>query len=222
MKHDHFISFRKYPDPQIARDMAGRFEGEGIRTRLVDNTPRFDPTFSQSTAQYQYEVQVKAGDVARAAHLLEVWMEEEIADVTADYYLMDFTDDELYDVLFKRGEWSPFDYRLAMKLLTERGKSVSPEELNTLYRNRFSEMAKPDERPTIMIITGYVFLLLAGIPSIFIGYSLLHSTHELPDGKRISTYGAADRRHGQILFYTGITICVIVLAWRMWRACSSF
>ena len=82
---------------------------------------------------------------------------------------MEFTDEELYDVLLKSDEWNKFDYTLAQKLLSDRGKSIDEELLNSLKKQRLEDLAKPDEGQKPWIIAGYFLALLGGFIGLIIG-----------------------------------------------------
>ncbi|MEP7095275.1 MAG: hypothetical protein ABI793_14530, partial [Flavobacterium sp.] len=117
-----------------------------------------------------------------------------------------FTDDELYEILLKADEWNEFDYKLAQKILTQRGKSVDTELLKALKKQRLDLLTKPEEDQKSSIMAGYIFAILGGFLGILIGYSLWTSKKTLPNGQKVYSYNEKDRVHGKNIFYIGLII----------------
>lgn len=55
--------------------------------------------------------------------------EELLIEPLNPYYLFDFSNHELLDVLRKPEDWSTFDTELSMWILKERGREIDPGEL---------------------------------------------------------------------------------------------
>jgi hypothetical protein len=168
-----------------------------------------DVTFSGSTLLNQYEVRIGIADFEKAEAVLEKEAENILNKIDEDYYLLSFTNEELYEVLLKSDEWNIFDYKLAQKILTNRGKTIDPEMLASLRNERLKILAQPEENQKPWIITGYLFSFLGG--GIGIGYSLWTSKKTLPNGERIYSYNDADREHGKMIFFIGLIIFPLAL-----------
>ena len=68
-------------------------------------------------------VKVRQEDFEKANEF--VLQEEDISGLDVNYYLNDFTNEELIEILIKPHEWSAFDRTLAPKLLLERGYDIN-------------------------------------------------------------------------------------------------
>lgn len=203
---ENFTTFRKFPTLDQAKELEILLNKNNIKTFLADNLPPVDVTFSGSTLQNQYEVKIEAADFEKAENILEKDTENILNEIDKDYYLLSFSDEELYEVLLKSDEWNVFDYKLAQKILTERGKAIDPEMLAALKKERLQILAKPEENQKPWIIAGYLFSLLGGGIGIVIGYSLWKSKKTLPNGERIYSYNEEDRKHGKTIFIIGSII----------------
>lgn len=199
---EEYTVITTFIDPAPARELAEWFESKGVSAILTDTTPRFDASFANQTAVYEYQVRVPSSELERAQRL----MEEADADsaIAEDHYLRDFTDEELFDVIRKKDEWSDIDYTLALRLLTERGHLMDTSVIEKLQRERLEELAQPSKRQHLLVALGYLFVLLGGIPAIFIGLSLAKLTKKLPDGRKVALYQEADRRHGVLIYRLGM------------------
>jgi hypothetical protein len=212
---ENFIAFRSFPTLNQARELELLLNKNNIKTVLGDNIPPLDITFSGSTLQNQYEIKIDPSDFEKAEAILEKDTENLLDTIDKDYYLLNFTNDELYEILLNSDEWNVFDYKLAQKLLTDRGKTIDSEMLTSLKKERLKTLAKPEESQKTWIIAGYLFALLGGGIGIVIGYSLWRSKKTLPNGERVYSYNAEDRKNGQRIFLISIIIFPIALILRI-------
>jgi hypothetical protein len=159
----------------------------------------------------QYEIKINLSDFEKAEAILEKEAENILDKIDKDYYLLSFTNEELYEVLLNSDEWNIFDYKLAQKILENRGKTIDPEMLATLKKERLKILSKPDENQKPWIIAGYLFSILGGGIGILIGYSLWTSKKTLPNGERIYSYEIEDRNHGKTILIIGLIIFPLAL-----------
>ena len=208
--------FRKFPSQLQANELKSLLEKNGIDSTVANNIPSLDATFSGSTLLHEYEVRIPQVDFELAEKILDKDTEDLLNEIPKDYYLFDFTDEELYEILQKRDEWNAFDYSLAQKILQKNGKSITQDYLAELKNERLSELSKPDENQKTLIIAGYIFAILGGAIGIIIGYSLWKSKNTLPNGKKVHSYNADDREHGLYIFVIGLIITFIAIIWRIY------
>jgi len=212
-QEEAWVVITSFIDPAPARDLAEWLETKGVSAVLTDTTPRFDVGFANQTAVYEYQVRVPSMQLEQAQSLMEEAGKE--IEIAEDHYLLGFTDEELFDILRKKDEWSDVDYHFAQRLLKQRGHSVDESTLETLRSERLAEMVQPPKRQHILVLLGYMFVLLGGIPAIFIGLSLSKMKKKLPDGRKIWLYQEADRRHGVIIYRLGILVFPIAILARI-------
>jgi len=210
-----YAVFKKFPDFDQAKEVSEFLTKNGIPTILGDNVPPVDITFSGNTIQHQIEIRIQQKDFEKAQELLEKQAKILTENIEEDYYLLDFTNEELYEILLNADEWNEFDYVLAQKLLTERGKPISKELLDTLKAERIKKLAKPDEGQTFWIVLGYIFSILGGFVGIIIGYFLMTSKKTLPNGQKVYSYKKTDRTHGTYIFYLGIITVPVLLIYKV-------
>ncbi|MGK0429971.1 MAG: hypothetical protein ACJARX_001644, partial [Psychroserpens sp.] len=141
---DNYSIFRKFPTLEQANELKELFLESGIESILADNTPSVDITFSGNTLQTEVEIRLRQSDFKKAEVILEKNAEDLINQIDKDYYLFEFSDDELYEILVKSDEWSAFDYTLAQKLLKDRGKPVDDVLINSLKSKRLKDLSVPD------------------------------------------------------------------------------
>ena len=213
---EDFSIFRTFSNPDQVKELQSLLNGHGIESVVADNTSPVDITFTGGASiNDKYEVRIKASDFKKAEGILEQKAEESLKDIDPNYYLFDFSNEELYDILLKADEWNKLDYALAQKILKDRGKSIDKDLIETLRKQRLEQLAKPEEGQKAWVIAGYVFSILGGFIGLVIGYFLWTAKKTLPNGQKVYTYSAKDRKNGQIIFYIGLIIFPIALLYRL-------
>ena len=207
---ENFNVFRSFSTLAQAQELEALLNENNISTVLGDNIAPVDVTFSGSTLLNKYEVKISPFDFEKAEFIVEEEAGNLLDKIDKEYYLFSFTNDELYEVLIKSDEWNPFDYKLAQKLLINRGEKVDAEMLDSLKKERLKALAKPEESQKSWIIAGYLFSFLGGGVGVIIGYSLWSSKKTLPNGERIYSYKSEDRKHGKNIFIIGLIVFPIL------------
>lgn len=214
MSNDHYITFQKFSDPGEALNLLDLLKEQQIEGVFEDCSASFDPTFSNSGLNKEYRVKLLKSDFEPARQLLLKLHASQLENVDPGYYLFDFTDEELIEILNKQNEWSHFDFLLAQKILKDRGKDFDPDEIEKLWKKRITELAVPERKQTGWIIFGYICALAGGLLGIFIGWYL--STHKktLPNGNIVYAYSQPDRKHGSLILMLGV---VSIISWSLFK-----
>lgn len=191
-----FLTFQKFNDAGLANEIAERLRQSNIEYQLEDNNKIFDPSFANNTFEPDINLKIKPEDFSNADKALEAYYKASLAETDKDYYLFEFSDDELVEIIAKPDEWGRFDYQLAQKILSDRGKEVNPEIAGMLKTQRIKELAKREIVHSYWIYAGYIFAIVGGLFGIIIGWTLAYFKKTLPDGTRINAYSVKDRNHG--------------------------
>lgn len=211
---NEFTSFRKYPDIVQAEQLEQLLIENNIECILTNNSSGLDSNFS-SELLTEYEVKVRFNNFKKAEHLVEELAEVQLNQLPDNYYLLEFTDEELYDIVVKKDEWNEFDYLLALKLLKKRGQPVDDEQIKELNNKRITELAKPEKDQTVWIAIGYTLALFGGFLGLITGYVLWTSDKTLPNGEKVYTYSERDRKHGRFIVILSIVVLLIFTLYRI-------
>lgn len=195
---------------QQAQELGDWLDEHQIAYRIGDNLPVYDLHFSASVHADRYEVQISPADFPKAEQLLKTWEKEQLADLPADYYLFEFSDEELYSILIAPDTWHDRDVALAEQILKQRGVIVVAQQLESLRKLRNEQLAIPEQNQSAWIVIGYVVALLSfGVISSFIGYTIWKSQKVLPNGKQVYSYREKDRKKGAVLFWFSLFLVLI-------------
>ncbi len=204
-----FITFQRFNDQIEAMDLGAILEEANIEYVFENASAVFDVTFANSELSKEFRIKIKHSDFERADVLLEQICLAEIDIADKDYFLFEFTDAELIDVVSKKDEWGQFNFMLAQKILKDRGKEMRPEKIASFKKERIEELKKPEESQAGWINLAYVLALFGGLFGIFIGMHLATHKRTLPNGERVYGYSLEDRKHGNTIVIIGAVFFVI-------------
>lgn len=203
-----FVTYQRFNDVEFANLLTALLEENDIPFIMNEEGPVFDPSFSFREDTSHYAVKIRSEDFDRVNQLL-VQNEAEAQVIDEDYYLFDFSDEELKEVLEKADEWSAFDIALSRKILAERGRPISDNELHNLKNKRLEELKAPEKSQKIWIIIGYICAFMGGVLGLFIGWHLFTHKKTLPNGEKVYGYTEQDRKQGKTIFYISILFTII-------------
>lgn len=212
-----FITFQKFNTKNDAIELIDFLETNHIEYVFEDTSLSYDPTFSNNGLEKEFRIRIKQQDFDKVEELLRSFSDVDIDEVEPSYYLLQFTDEELMEVIAKSDTWSPFDYALALKLLKNRGKDLSAAQIDTLRQQRIKELSQPDNDQKMWIVIGYICAFLGGFFGILMGWHLRSHKKTLPDGSRIFAYSYKDRGHGKNILIIGITVTTFLMGIRFYH-----
>jgi hypothetical protein len=225
-----FITYEKFATVPELKELVELLEANNIPYELEDDVQIFDVSFANIQHHRDYRIKLYPEDFDKATELRNNAVLAELDQIDSDYYLFDFTNEELIDLIAKQDEWSPFDFQLAQKLLKDRGRDISAQKIDELKEDRIQELAEPEKHGIGGIVAGYIFIILGGAISfimsgyliplliligLIIGGYIVSSKKILPNGERKHTFIESDRTHGKIILIIGIPVLVIVVLLRL-------
>ena len=216
-----FVTYRRFSSLEDALYYTTFFTENDIEYEVEHNKPPVDATFSGPSVNHEVNIKIKAEDFAKADLLLEESAEAiDISDGT--YYLLDFSDEELLNVIRKYDEWSVDDVVLAQKILKDRGKEISVEKVKELKDERLAQQRKPQSVDGFWLMFSYVLAVLTGWIGIVVGLYFKTFKKTLANGERVFVYDEKSRRKGQILFVLSsvwlLLLLLMALTSKIWTA----
>lgn len=199
-----FSTYRKFIYKDGALELVELLQKNSIDFDLKDNSLRVDSSFGASENNAEFEVQIDADDFKKVEELEEQLVKEKVENVEKDYYLFEYSNEELIEIVLKKEEWNKFDYLLAQKILKEKGREINPELINVIQKQRVEDLSRKEASPTWLIVAGYFFSLLGGVFGLLIGLYLMRYKRNLPNGEKVYGFEKKDRNHGQNIFVLSI------------------
>jgi len=212
---DTFEEYKVFENDLDARECIQILEKHDIPYIVEKTTQVFDPAFAGNTNNDCVVLKLAPEDFLKADSAMVEGVVIEMDTIDRAYYLFDFSDAKLFEVIGKKDEWSEFDFVLAQKILKERGKNVSPELVMSLQNRRLEELSRKEPFPHGWIKSGYSMAFMGGFGGIIIGIHLYSSSKILPNGKKIYIYENDARIHGLAIILIGVIILIIVIYFKL-------
>jgi hypothetical protein len=150
MTKEPLLTFQKFNDKQAALDLAALLKKGNIAFELVDNTAGTDVSFGNKNLAYAYSIKIDANDFSKANDLIQKNVQVQVDAVDKDYFLFNFSNQELVEVIQKKDEWGPFNVLLAQKIMKDRGNEIKPEEVEKLNKQENRRTNKTRSQPKIL------------------------------------------------------------------------
>ena len=204
-----FVTFERFNQIEPAQGLMALLKENNIEYVLENASPDFEVAFVGKQLLQEYRIKLQQKDFERVEDLQQQNSVDNVAVIEDDYYLLKFSDEQLTDIIIKRDEWSKFDFVLAKKILKDRGKEISNEQIILLRKQRILELSKPEKMLSIWLIFGYLATLVGGFGGVIIGWVVSTQKKTLPDGSTVYIYQASDRKHGSKMMLLGIIFLII-------------
>lgn len=209
-----FVIFQSFTDPTVAQDVCELLAAKNIPFEIEDTSSPLDPLIIGNSSDADIRIKLQQQNFSRANAVLDAYYQLQVNAVGKDYYLFEFTDEDLYGILQKPDEWGRLDYALAQKILQERGQETSTGKIEMLKQQRIKELARPEPLDRSWIFLGYLMAVAFSPVGIFYGLAITGFKKTLPNGQRIYSYSRPDRNHGQNIL---IIACCITAVWVVYR-----
>lgn len=205
MSNKGYITFLKFDDVDAINAYAEVLTQNNISFQLEDESYSVDPILqTPGTTIRDFRLKLKPVDFDKANALLERVFEAEINSIDKGYFIFEFTDDELLDVVKKPDEWGHLNYVLAKKLLNDKGITIDKATVEKFENERIKELKKPDKSSNAWIVAAYLAAIFGLFLGVFIGAMLVSFKKTLPNGERVYAYSEQNRKHGLIILIIGL------------------
>jgi hypothetical protein len=208
---EEYLRFKLFQDRQTAEDFAEVLKQNNIDYKIDEDSLMFDASFANHPLARDYVIAVNQTDFKKASSAYDEYFAKQLNDVPADYYLLQFSDDELLDILAKPDEWGAFDYQLSTALLKKRGIDINREKTDRLKADRYYELARPEGEDAKNIVGYYIVSIFFFPVGWIIGWIWGDSKKQLPDGYRVYAYNEKVRLHGRTILLISIVLPVLTV-----------
>jgi hypothetical protein len=204
-----FLSIEQAEDCQTTLSKAGIVSeiegGNSLHNEAAVNMQTGGVAFKH----YAVKIDDSELEVANAAlrEAAKMW----VGELSEDYYLYSFTDEELFNILKFSDLWSSSDYVLAQHILAKHGKLVSEVALKQLRADRIAQLTQPT--PSYLLVN-ILFLLLpiafivGGGLTILRGWYLMNNANSTALTGEYLIFDEESRKWGKFLFWWGIALGV--------------
>lgn len=200
--------FDKYYRKEDADFYFSLFETKGLHPQLEKPYEYFDAIIGHARTNDHYLVRLPKEEFATAQQLITKEVEKN--GVPADYYLRDFTDNELKDILYNVDEWSRQDVAAADILLRERKIDIDAQDVEEKKHLKVEAARKKNTISLPVLILFYVISPWSAVIPLATGLIIYFLKDTDRDGNSVYVFSDTYRQHGLIL---GVIGTISTVAW---------
>lgn len=210
MAKKNFITYQRFLSLYEAKDFMQLLDDHNILYEIEDGALAVDITFTGKPGPSEVRVKIQQSDFNRVNALTENLAKDLISEYSRDHYLFAFSDEELKEVVGKQDEWSKEDFLLAQSILKERGKVVSPAEIEAMRKERILALRKTETASTLWIVVGFLSAVIGGLPGLLLGLVWWTMKKTDPEGEQYYVYDQKTRNIGKIMFFFSLLVVTIL------------
>ena len=195
---DSFYIFKQFRRKEIANELIEKLRQLNIEFEIEDSNKLHGSSHARDNIPGRSVIKLKPEDFIVAQTELENYYKYQTERVDPGYYLFDFTDEELQNIIEQPGEWEDFDFQLAQKILKSKGKEINRRPLE-----ENGKWLYPASHHMRWIYFGYLSAIAGGLFGIITGWHLYYKKKKLPDGRSVYRYSEWERMHGKLILLLG-------------------
>lgn len=202
--------FKTFYSEEDANALGDLLKKNGIKAETGKLRIILDKAIIGDIAQGEVYVKIPGRDFEKANRIINEQIEQNLAVVEKDYYLYEFSNEELQEILDKPDEWSNQDVIIAKKILAQRGVELNEKEIQDKAAKRLLQLSAPEPEKRTRLIIGYLLSFFMPLIGIFYGLMLYNAKKLLPNGQRVPVYSKNVRNNA--INMTSISLLLVVLA----------
>ncbi len=195
-----FLTYTKVHTNEEAQELVKLFTAANIECIIEAERDPLDKVYAGDSLDPFIAVKIPHDYFEKANKVMQQQAQSQLDDINPDYYLFNFTNDELLDVLKDPNEWNYLDQALAKKLLAERKVDIPVNTVDLISAPAFT----PYRLGTATLIVEYVASILFAFAGIFIGVFTLVAYKALKDGSKVKMYDHETRTNATIMLCIGV------------------
>lgn len=190
-------------------------ELQDLEELLKENNLKYFIQESNDIADKKYLLQISPDDFQKVDELCETLVDIDLDKLPDDYYLFEYQDEELVEILLNRSEWSEFDYVIARRILSQRNVNLNDYPVLNIHKDNVKIESIDTEFieesfGTENLVMSYLLALLFG-PYFLVRYFVIITAKErLEDGSLAFKYHKNLRSNAIAICFIGF---VSTFAW---------
>jgi hypothetical protein len=195
-----YFTYASYHSEEDAQDLTQLLDEAAIPYKIEHNRNVLDKIYIGDEMSQLVDVKIEKEKFEQVNELMRNQATSQFNNIREDYYLLEFTDEELIDVVRNKNEWNAFDQGLAEKILNERKVTYD----RSIITNPASAGYMPTHINSSLVVIQYIFSILFPYAGILIGLATISAFKTLGDGTTVKIFDDQTRKHGKIMLVIGI------------------
>lgn len=215
LKEEDFQFYKSFHQQENAEEYLFLLKENNIPYLVASAQALLDETIVGTGLMPKIVLKVLPEDFQKIAYLIEEELSHPDLNLK-DHYLNQLNDDELMNIFNYPDEWTVEDGIIAQRLLEQRGKGISREDVRLLQKRRF-EIIQKGKAVSPLIIGLYFIGVILGLYIHFIliiaglsmAYYYANNKSIDPNGVKYYTFDEQTRKYGSYLMYASIAVLLV-------------
>lgn len=197
--YNEFVVYRSYNNLFEAEGFSAFLNQNNINNYLMVGASTTDPLFINEERYNTFQLLIAPENLEKIEDLIEMNFEELFPKIPKDYYLLEFDEEELKQILKEKYKWNIQDYCYAKRLLKYKGIVYTENELSNFNKQNYYEIKGPKSLKCKYVAIGYLLAVFIPFWGVYWGYEIFRMKKELPDKKLVSYYNDDAKFHAFLM-----------------------
>ncbi len=202
-----FLTHSKFYSQEEANEFINLLQNAKIDFEIEREKNVLDKIYVGESLDPMFAIKIPENSFAEVNSLLLLNAQLQLNNINPDYYLFNFSNQELIDVVNSKNDWNFFDQALASKIISERKVEIPVEPTQALVNTTYI----PNKIDAVWLFLEYILSVVVPFTGAIIGLATLYAYKTLSDGNKVKMYDEATRTHAKIILSIGIVWILIVL-----------
>jgi hypothetical protein len=209
-----FATYASFHSEGEASELTELLQSAGIAYEIEHNRNVLDKIYTGDEVDPMVAVRIRKDQFKQVNDIRRELAKNEIGQLSPDYYLFSFSNEELIDVVRNKNEWNSFDQGIAEQLLIDGNINFD----RTIIENKPSKTYTPSKLSSTYLVLEYLLSILLPYAGIIIGIATIAAYRTLADGSTVKMYDEHTRNHGRIILVIGVlrTVYFLTMNYVLW------
>ena len=216
IKEEDFQFYKSFHQAENAQEYLSLLKENNIPYLIASAQVLLDEAIVGTGLMPKFVLKVLPQDFQKIAYLIEEALNHPDINLK-DHYLNQLDDNELMNIFNYPDEWTVEDSIIAQRILEQRGKTISREEIRLLQKQRY-EIIRMGKRVNPLVIGLYLLGVVLGlfvhfilvIAGLSMAYYYAYSKSVDPNGVKYFTFDEQTRQYGTYLMYASIVVVLLL------------
>lgn len=204
-----FLTYSKFYTKEEAEEFAALLDKNNIVFDAERLTAQLDNIYLGEDSDPRYVVKVQQQDFGKVESLVKKEMETQVDHLPSDYYLFQFSNEELLEVLHNSEDWNHLDQTLAKRLLQQRNVNTDGLAVQSVFNEE--EINGKERISAATLVITYLLAAFFAIVGMLIGALMITAKRTMKDGSKMPLYDNWTVNQGWIVFNIGLVRTLIFL-----------
>ena len=207
------LTYETFYTKEETKELTDLLDSAGILYEVEHNKNLLDKVYIGENLDPLIAVKIPSEHFEYVNEIVKDRAKSQVHNINPDYYLFQFSNEELIEVVKNKNEWNAFDQGLAEAILNERKVNY-----NASREKPVTVEYTPIRLEPVYLVLEYLLSIILPYAGIIIGLATITAFRTLHNGQKVKMYDEQTRQHAKIMLVIGIfrSLITFLFSYPLW------